>query len=617
MHRQVKILQNKTGDFFDEIEDVGYDEATENPAEESQLSTQAKRPSTVYNFICGLGDGFLYYSKLIILRVFKAAAFPFALLAGIIRGFKAERAKIAGRASESFSQQASDFKEDYKRAKKAVRARELKGKKQNVFSLAAKFVSLAFKRHKRFISRSMSYVLPAAALAVMLIVIRYYGSIHLALQVTYNDVNIGYIENEQVFNDAKKILEDRLTLDDKESDGGVSLPEYKIAVVKLNELSDSAEICDKIIENSDSGLTTACGVYVDNKFIGSVKNESDASGVFKAIKTDYCKKNNIDANNTNSIVGLVEEISYVQGLYNEDTIIDSKELKDYVTTQTKSESSVYTAERGDTPESVSSKFGISTEQLFALNPALSEEEKISGGEKINVIKSIPFINVTVSKTETLTQDIKYKTVEIETDALYKGVRQAVTQGQDGEEIITNLITYVNDEVISKKVISRLVTKAAVDEQIYIGTRPVPMAYFTFYGVQQGTFIWPAVSAHTVTSGFGYRQLRGATNFHRGVDISGAGVYGTPVIASASGTVELTTAGNTGYGYSVLINHGGGIKTRYGHLLAGSILVNPGDQVVQGQMIAQLGSTGNSTGPHLHFEIMYNGAYTNPLDYLTR
>ena len=144
-----------------------------------------------------------------------------------------------------------------------------------------------------------------------------------------------------------------------------------------------------------------------------------------------------------------------------------------------------------------------------------------------------------------------------------------------------------------------------------------MEYFTFYGVGEGTFIWPAVKAHTVTSGFGYRDLFGATNFHRGVDISGAGVLGTPIIASASGVVEKTTAGNTGYGYSVLIDHGGGIKTRYGHMLAGSILVNPGDQVVQGQMIGLLGSTGNSTGPHLHFEIMYNGAYTNPLDYVTR
>ena len=78
-----------------------------------------------------------------------------------------------------------------------------------------------------------------------------------------------------------------------------------------------------------------------------------------------------------------------------------------------------------------------------------------------------------------------------------------------------------------------------------------------------------------------------------------------------------TSGNTGYGYSVLIDHGNGIKTRYGHCLAGSITVNVGDSVAQGQMIAQLGSTGNSTGPHLHFEIIYNGAYTNPLDYVSR
>ena len=93
--------------------------------------------------------------------------------------------------------------------------------------------------------------------------------------------------------------------------------------------------------------------------------------------------------------------------------------------------------------------------------------------------------------------------------------------------------------------------------------------------------------------------------------------GKPVIASAAGTVEKITTGNTSYGYSVLINHGNGIKTRYAHLLADSILVNVGDPVAQGQMIAQLGSTGNSTGPHLHFEIIYNGSYTNPLDYVTR
>lgn len=605
----MKNLQNNKGDFFDDIDEVNYDEEI---AEEKSSPVQNKKSANfIYTFICDLGDGFLHYSGLIFSKLFRLVILPFVFILELIKEAKSGSKKLSAQVEKSFRQQAADFRGDYKSARKVLR------EKKNPFATFFRFVSLAFKRHKSFLTRSFNYALPAAALIVLLIVVRHYGKLNLALSVTYNDVNIGYIESEKVFNDAKSILEERLTLDNKEADSVVSLPEYKIAVVKLNELSDSTEICDKIIENSDSGLTTACGVYVDGKFVGSVKNESDASSVFKSIKTDYCERNDIDEKNSDVIVGLVEEISYVQGLYNEDTIIDSAELKKYVLSETKSESSVYTSEKADTPESVCGKFGITSEQLFALNPSLDPSEKIKSGTKINVIRSIPFINVTVSKTETVTQEINFKKVEIETDALYKGTKQNGTKGQKGEEVITNLITYVNDEIISTKVISRVVTKPAVDEQIYIGTKPVPTAYFTFYGVGEGTFIWPAVNARTVTSGFGYRDLFGATSFHRGVDISGAGVLGTPVIASASGVVESTTAGNTGYGYSVVINHGGGIKTRYGHLLAGSIIVNPGDQVVQGQMIAQLGSTGNSTGPHLHFEIMYNGAYTNPLDYVTR
>ncbi len=611
----MKDLQNNNGDFFDDIDDVLYDEEEE--SQEPESSQKSSFANLIYTLIFNLGDGFLRYSRRVVSRLIRLIVFPFSLLIDLIKEAGIGSKRLSGQVGESFRQQAAAFRADYKSAKDVMRGRKSDGEKKNPFSLFFKFVSLAFKRHKGFLAKSFNYILPAAALIVLLFVVRYYGRLNLALSVTYNDVNIGYIESEKVFNEAKNILEERLTLDNKEAENVVSLPEYKIAVVKLNELSDSAEICDKIIENSDSGLTTACGVYVDGKFVGSVKNESDASSVFKSIKTDYCRKNKIDEKKSGVIVGLVEEISYVQGLYNEDTIIDSKELKKYVLSETKSESSVYTAERSDTPASICGRFGITQEQFFALNPALKEEENIKSGTKINVIKSVPFINVTVSKTEIVTQEIDYKTIETETDALYKGTEQKVSDGQKGEEVITNLITYVNDEQISSKVINRIVTKPAVDEQIYIGTRPVPMAYVTFYGVGEGTFIWPAVNAHTVTSGFGYRDLFGATSFHRGVDISGPGVLGTPIIASASGIVEQTTAGNTGYGYSVVINHGGGIRTRYGHLLAGSIIVSPGDQVVQGQMIAQLGSTGNSTGPHLHFEIMYNGAYTNPLDYVTR
>ena len=313
---------------------------------------------------------------------------------------------------------------------------------------------------------------------------------------------------------------------------------------------------------------------------------------------------------------MVEKVSYIQGLYSEKTLIDSDDLKEYLLTNSKSEISKYTVTKNDTVQSICISNNISPEQFYAINPNLDGESKIKKGESVNIIKSIPFINVTVSKTETETKKIGYKTIEIKTDTLYQGITKVINPGSDGEKEVVTLVTYVDGKKLSEKEISSTVTKEAVDKKVYVGTKPVPNN-ITVFGSQGGAFIWPTVGADTVTSGFGYRYIFGGTSFHRGVDIAGPGASGKPVVASASGVVEKVTSSNTGYGYSVLIDHGNGIKTRYAHCQAGSICVKVGQSVVQGQMIAKVGNTGNSTGPHLHFEIIYNGSYANPLKYLTR
>ena len=90
-----------------------------------------------------------------------------------------------------------------------------------------------------------------------------------------------------------------------------------------------------------------------------------------------------------------------------------------------------------------------------------------------------------------------------------------------------------------------------------------------------------------------------------------------LFAAASGTVEIAGSTGNSYGQYVLIDHGNGIKTRYAHCVTGSIRVYPGKYVTAGQQIAAIGSTGNSTGPHLHFEVIVNGYVTNPLNYVSR
>lgn len=118
----------------------------------------------------------------------------------------------------------------------------------------------------------------------------------------------------------------------------------------------------------------------------------------------------------------------------------------------------------------------------------------------------------------------------------------------------------------------------------------------------------------VTSEFGYRvdPVTGAQGaFHAGIDIGYP--TGTPIAAVREGTVEAANYYSSGYGYHVIINHGGGYKTLYGH--CSTLLVNVGDRVTKGQTIAKVGSTGKSTGPHLHLNVYVNGETQNPRNYI--
>lgn len=132
------------------------------------------------------------------------------------------------------------------------------------------------------------------------------------------------------------------------------------------------------------------------------------------------------------------------------------------------------------------------------------------------------------------------------------------------------------------------------------------------GVSASGFIWPC-AARTITCRYGYRThpVTGATgSFHTGIDI-GAGA-GSPIYAANSGTVTAATY-SAAYGYYVTINHGNGFSTLYGHMT--NYIVSAGQTVSQGQVIGYVGSTGLSTGPHLHFTVYYGGSTVNPLSYL--
>ena len=123
-------------------------------------------------------------------------------------------------------------------------------------------------------------------------------------------------------------------------------------------------------------------------------------------------------------------------------------------------------------------------------------------------------------------------------------------------------------------------------------------------VGSGSFLWPMPGYTYLTCYFG-------EGGHRGIDIAGGDIYGKPIIASDGGTV-IYSGWNDSYGYCVFLDHGNGYETRYAHMSA--LAAEPGAVVEKGQIIGDVGSTGNSSGPHLHFEVILDGGLTNPMWY---
>ena len=135
-------------------------------------------------------------------------------------------------------------------------------------------------------------------------------------------------------------------------------------------------------------------------------------------------------------------------------------------------------------------------------------------------------------------------------------------------------------------------------------------------LQDGVISVPSdkpVKTAAFTSGYGVRSdpFRGVAAMHAGIDLSGP--VGTPIYATADGVVSAAGWNSGGYGNLVKVDHGRGIETRYGHL--SSIAIRPGDRITRGQVIGRMGSTGRSTGSHLHYEVRIDGRAVNPIPFM--
>ena len=218
-----------------------------------------------------------------------------------------------------------------------------------------------------------------------------------------------------------------------------------------------------------------------------------------------------------------------------------------------------------------------------------------------VQKAMPFLTVDASLHRQYEEEIPYTSVTAPDDTIYVGETRLRTQGVPGTALVTVRQVYQNGEAYQTVEEDRETILAPVQEVIAEGTKERPAKAPT------GTFVYPYYGR--LTSPFGYRSLFGG-EMHTGIDL--AGPAGSPIVA-ADGGVVIMAGWNGGYGNCVMISHGNGVTTLYGH--CSKLLVTEGQAVAKGELIARVGSTGRSTGPHVHFEIRIDGTPVNPLKYL--
>lgn len=388
----------------------------------------------------------------------------------------------------------------------------------------------------------LSYLLPVATAAGLILLVRTGLSLPFVLRVVVNGQTVGYVASEEIFDNARADVMERvnsareLLAADSETLTWDVEPSYTLAIG--GETMTENEIANEILRISGSEITEGTAIYVDGS-LQMVTTEGDHLRHFlNTIKAPW-----EDPTSSTTRVSFAHDLHLVDGIYLTDSV---------------------------TP-------------YHDVIAALQDNDSA-------------ILQVKVTQSVTDVQEIPYDTETQEDSELDFGKSETAQAGVPGSEAVTRELTYINGELIDDQVVNVQVLQSPTPEIIRRGTR---LKNGMVGKLGTGTFIWPVPQYKSISRWADLRK--GSSSYHRGVDITAP--YGTPIYASDSGTVIEVVNMHWSWGNYVKIDHGNGYTTLYAHM--SSFAVSLGDTVSQGQVIGYVGSTGQSTGNHCHFEMAYN------------
>lgn len=365
--------------------------------------------------------------------------------------------------------------------------------------------------------------------------------------------------------------------------------EFKKGLIKKSALVKPEEL-EKELRKVVNFKALAAEIVVDGKTVAILENKAIAEELLADLKKKYEK---LDEGEKLIELSFEEKIEVKENMVEVNDVMSKEDAFTLITTGTENPEK-YIVQEGDSLWLIARRNSMYVDEIVQANQLTSEH--LSLGQELILVKSKPYINVIAKVEGEKIESIPYET-KVVTDSSAPNSIRVKQAGQDGEKKVVYVATKRNGVIEEREVKEETILKKAVDKIVVKGNQ-VTVASRGSGG--SGNLDWP--TSGSITNRFSSR--------HSGVDI--ANKTGTPIKAVEAGYVTFT-GWQGGYGNFVIVDHGNGLVTRYAH--CNSINVSVGQKVSRGQTIATMGSTGRSTGPHLHFEVLVNGVFRNPLSYL--